>query len=309
MDKPPPFRLEGLTGREYKLLLAPKDFPAKPSEAAKQVWSRLPKILTPHLAEAATIPGLPSPKERRVEFRDTGRLAFDKAGYSLRLRTRKTENEVALKLRTGDIYVSGSTSLPEAVNLGASGKETTDAKFEEDIAPLEVQVDANGVVISAEPGIRSRFSRSTERKQKGTYSLERYSDAKTLFPTLDESLRETGVILGDHAALIAGPEIDERVFKAENISLKNAVGIDIALTLWYFDDAIPAAKAKPLRVVELSFQWDFPSAAENDKNPEKTFRAQARRAERLFLDMQRAFWDSIDRENSSKTQLGLPKPR
>jgi hypothetical protein len=297
------FTLTGLNGREYKMMLAPKDVRDEPKEAADWVWSKLSKAFGPHLSNRATFPELPKAREREIEFRDTGELALDNVGYSLRLRT-DDKSEVTLKLRTADIFVSGSTSLPKAAKTDG---EENDAKFEEDVAPLEVQGD--GITLPDEPGIRSRFSRSTGREKKGTYSLERYSDAKTLFTTLDASLEELGVTLTDDTALNPGPAIDEYVFKAKGISLKNDVEIGVAVTLWYLDEENPAAKKKPLRVVELSFQWDFPKVEETDEDPEKTFRTQARRAEGLFIDMQRTFWDQIDRENSSKTKLGLPKPK
>jgi hypothetical protein len=305
------FNLTGLTGREYKMLLEPGRFPGNPGEVADRLWSRLPPIFGPHLADADGLPALPDAKQRMVQFLDTDKLALDGQGYSLRLRRKenKKKSEVTLKLRTADIFLSGSTSLPQPAGVDTGNGEEGAAKFEEDIAPLEVQIGGNNVALPDDAGTRSRFSRSAGREKKGTCKLERYLNAAQLFPTLDGSLREAGIELSDDVGLNPGPEFDERVFKVEGVSLRDELDVDLTLTLWYFDDPGSGAEGTPLRVVELSFQWDFPTVQQDSDEAGRRLRRQARRAMNLFIGMQRAFWEEIDRQTSSKTKLGLPAPR
>lgn len=303
------FQLTGLTGREYKMLLDPEHFEAKPKQAGGVIWSMLPAIFEPHRTGDEPFPALPDDKERKVQFRDTDKLVLRSQGFSLRLRGKNALDEVTLKLRTSDIFVSGTTSLPRTLPPALGDGEEGDAKFEEDIAPLEVQTDDEGVVVPGSPGTRSRFSRSTTREKDEEYVVERLSDVVALFPTLQASLDEAGVSVALKARMNPGPEIDEHVFEAKGIPLKDQFRIKLALTLWYFDRANPKAAQKPLGMVELSFQWDLPDKIETDEEAERKFRMQSRRAERLFVDMQTALRDVIDRKNSSKTEQALPDPR
>jgi hypothetical protein len=303
------FALSGLTGREYKMLLDPDRFPDDARQVADSVWEKLPDIFGPHLAEAGGMPRVPAPKKRAIRFHDTDDLALDGEGYSLRLRQKGDDSEVTLKLRTADIFVSGSTSLPEPDDI--EDGEEAEGKFEEDIAPLEVQAGDRQVVLSAAAGMRSRFSRSIgrEKKKKGAYGIACYADATALFPRLHESLVEAGVELAPEIVLNAGPEIDERVFKTGATGLKDDLEIVLALTLWYLEDPDAGAGRKRLRIVELSFQWDFPEDMPDSAAEMARWRRSSRRAGGLFIAMQEGFRDQIDRASSSKTKLGLPERR
>ena len=178
------FNLTGLTGREYKMLLEPGRFPGNPGEVADRLWSRLPPILGPHLADADGLPALPDAKQRMVQFLDTDKLALDGKGYSLRLRRKgnKKKSEVTLKLQTADIFLSGSTSLPEPVEVDKGHDEEGEAKFEEDIAPLEVQTGGNNVALPDDAGTRSRFLRSAGRGKEGHLQARAIPPCSPAFP-------------------------------------------------------------------------------------------------------------------------------
>jgi hypothetical protein len=302
----PGFELFGLTGREYKMMLKPAEFAGFPDDAAAKAWQRLKPILGEHLeAESIGFDAVFGEKvERGVRFRDTDRLALDEKGYSLRVRDEASSSEVSLKLRTPDIILSGSTdlSIPGKAPAGEKVKE----KFEEDIAPLEVQTDG-GVTPAAKPSTRSRFSRSTKRTRDEKYDLTGFEQAFELFPPLAASLAEDGVDITVKTPLKSGPRVQEHVFRTGGtIDLKDDVRISFALTLWYFDrDAAPDRDTIP-DVAELSFQQEFePEAGGEDPS---RLRARASRTQTLFLQMQTGLRDWLDLENSSKTKMALPKP-
>ncbi len=82
-------RIEGLTGREYKIMLEPGRFSGAPDKAARRFWNRLASIVA--LCGRKAGPGgfddvFPKGATSGIRFKDTPRLLLDKHGYSLRIR-------------------------------------------------------------------------------------------------------------------------------------------------------------------------------------------------------------------------------
>ena len=295
------FKLKGLTGREYKLLLKPEKFIGTAETAAKRFWTKHLRAIVAGYRKPRTngrFEKLFPQNVRAVRFYDTGGLELDARGYSLRLRHGRTDgamSEITLKLRSPDIFESGLATP----SVGESDDERVKEKFEEDIAPLEVQEKAGRVAAPPEPSTRSRFSRSIQRERAEVFEVERFQDATRLFPSLRRDLRSVGATIPPGSKLNPGPPILEYVFEAEGVALKAGIKIDIALTLWYFyRDKEPDEQTKP-RVAEISFQWN------TTKNAAVTL-AQTRCAQNLFCDMQKRLESWINMDDSSKTELALP---
>ena len=296
------FKLKGLTGREYKMLLKPARFKGPAKAGGKRFWTRrLAPIVAGHWKAPSngSFDALFGERVRVVRFYDTDERDLDAHDYSLRLREDKNgtpKSEVTLKLRTSDIFASGLAKL----SAGKTGKdEELSEKFEEDIAPLEVQAKAKQVKAPPEPSTRRRFSRSTQRERAEAYQLARFKDATRLFPSLGPNLEALAAAIPPGTALSHGPVILEYVFEAKHVVLIGGIKVDIALTLWYFDrDSEPDARTTP-KVAEISFQWNTPK-----KSAVTLAKTQCARA--LFRDMQQALKSWISMEDSSKTELALP---
>jgi hypothetical protein len=294
------FKLAGLTGREYKMLLAPEKLAGLPEEAGSRFWELLGPIVnrrrvrgTPKLGSfEAVFEG----SERQVQYRDTDDLALDAKGYSLRLRDEGKSREITLKLRTADILESGTA------NLSVRSGKKVEEKFEEDIAPLEVQTSGKTVAIAMEPSIRSRFSRSTTRKRPKENRLARFADAVALFETLGSNLEAVRGAIPLTARLNSGPRISEYVFKSQSVQLDHGVEIVLALTLWYFDRSAPPDRRMTPKVAEISFQW------ETDRRG-RISGAEAACGRDLFRAIQDDLAGWLDPNISSKTRLALPPRR
>ncbi len=294
------FRLQGLSGREYKMLLAPEKFAGLPEEAGNRFWELLGPIVNRRRArgtpKVGSFDAVFERSERNVQYRDTDNLALDAKGYSLRLRDEGKSREVTLKLRTADILESGTA------NLSVRSGKRVEEKFEEDIAPLEVQISTKTIAAAMERSIRSRFSRSTTRKRPKQNHLARFADAGALFPTLGSNLKAARGAVPLTAKLNPGPKITEHVFKSQNVLLREGVEIVLALTLWYFNRSAPPDRRMTPKVAEISFQW------QTDRRG-RISGAEAACARDLFLAIQDDLADWIDPNHSSKTTLALPPRR
>ncbi len=242
-------KLPGLNGREYKIMLKPEKFAGRPKVAGSRFWTELEPVVADHMDKR---PGampfderFPDLIRRSVRFHDTDRCLLAAHDYSLRVRETDSEPEITLKLRTADILASGLTDF-----RGVSRSAKT--KFEEDIAPLEVQTSGKGgVAKAAEPSMRSRFSRSTTQPLASQGEPTRLDQAIALFPGLGAHLAlAEGAAIATGAKLKKGPEILEYVFRTHDVRLTGDLVVGFALTLWYFD-----LKRKP-GVAEISFKWE-----------------------------------------------------
>lgn len=312
MGEPESFRIQGLTGREYKIMLEPKRFAGAPAKAARRFWKRLAPIVARHMDGKAG-PGSfdevfkEAIEDRPVQFCDTAALLLDAHGYSLRIRDKDAKRQVSLKLRTPDMLVSGLAAL-------GGSSDDADPKFEEGIAPLEVQ-RSDGTAMPSEPSIRSRFSRSTKQPLAPTARVASLADAYRMFPDLRRNLTAAiGRPAPRTARLLRGPPISEYVFKSKDVRLNPEAEIAFAITLGYFHRE--PGKTPLLEVAEISFAWKLETPEAEEDEREETGRWQRNRlgATRnldLFLAIQRELSGWIDKNNASKTKLGLPgrKPR
>lgn len=291
-----------LDAREYKLLLDPSKFVEPQSEkVANTLWD---DIVTPTINnrldsrenfQSRALHGFDAAKERIIRFWDTPDCILTAADFALRTRVDAKdgkslfpEREITLKLRMADYFVVASTSLPGAHDQAAR------TKFEEDIAPLEVQPPAPGtpVVFPAKRSIRSRFSLSTTLVRQWAKSERTTEALKHLFPGLEENLRRPNAFASEQV-LVGGPAIREFVSKGARVKLSENVIGDFTLTFWYFDTMeIPPA------VAEISFKC----ATINGEMPGKA----ARRALDLFIGLQIDLREYVNTDHASKTAMSLP---
>lgn len=289
--------LHKLKTREYKLLLRPDRFSDSTFEKVDQFWShRMKRLIDDELGDDQGGPrhqGRFSLEEDRiVRYWDTNDCLLTRADLTLRERrqidkpTASDVCEITLKLRMPDMFIVADTDLD---GNGAG----PDVKFEEDIAPLEVENSAGGgepVTISPARSIRSRFSLSTTKNSRWSEAIASLGTAKTLFPNLSHrSLLGTEFV--PQAPLTAGPSIRELVFENAQVRFGDDVTGKFALTLWFFDQTAP-------KVAEISFKCRTPGGGMPGKA--------ARHAFRLFIGMQSQLGDWINADYSSKTALALP---
>jgi hypothetical protein len=172
--------------------------------------------------------------------------------------------------------------------------------------------------------MRSRFSRSTTLPLPAGNEPETLGDVFRLFHDLKKHLTATtGKTPKAGSRLRKGPAISEYVFKSRGLRLVRSVEIGFAFTLWYFDrDREPDKKTIP-DVAEISIKWEIeerdsekaavkalkPIAGADEAERREKIRLGATRALSLFTAMQKDFSGWIDKDNASKTKLGLPKLR
>jgi hypothetical protein len=289
-----------LDAREYKLLLKPERFSQASSQEINHFWNeRIIPLIDGRLGlqndgDARYEGHFSSTAERIVRYWDTRECILTRADLTLRERRAAGSlgtsglSEITPKLRMPDLFVVAG------VKLGGNRPDAR-TKFEEDIAPLEVDDPNPGrqsVVISPVRSIRSRFSLSTTQSAEWNEVHAALGNAQTLFPTLRDYLLESGAAFQPETALIAGPLIRERVFKGARVRLGAGVIGKFALTLWYFDRPVP-------KVAELSFKCE---TAEGDMAGKA-----ARRALTLFTGMQSNLGGWVNSEYSSKTALAVAR--
>ncbi|WP_245372367.1 hypothetical protein [Rhizobium leguminosarum] len=290
--------LHKLKAREYKLLLKPDRFSESALEKVEHFWNdRMKRLIDDELGQDNR--GMPrhegrfSPTEERVvRYWDTADCLLTRAHLTLRERrqidklAKSDECQITLKLRMPDMFVVADADL-------GAGSADPDTKFEEDIAPLEVDNpagDGQPVSISPSRSIRSRFSLSTTKDRQWSEPIANLGNAQRIFSKLADHL-PFGTNFEPQRALIAGPSIREEVFENARVRLGANVTGKFALTLWYFDRTAP-------QVAEISFK----SKPANGEMPGTA----ARRALKLFIGMQNQLSDWINADYSSKTALALP---
>jgi len=291
-----------LTGREYKLLIAMRQFPGEASlPRANAFWKdRLIPVIGRHLGpqdgQSRHNKGFKDEKteERRVLYYDAPSRVLAENDYTLRDRRPAGEGgkrKVTLKLRMADQFVVAGTRLH---NDG----EDLQTKLEEDIAPLAAaaddRTDAAQIALAKPRSIRSRFARSVSRTIAADRPLSQLQHALELFPRLEENLNAdaTGRLMPGEK-LLAGPEIREVGFAGAKVDFGDGAIGKFTLTLWYFR---PDAARRD--VAEISFRCAFDGAMPG---------AAARRALTLFVAMQDELGDVLDLQGSSKTALALPR--
>jgi len=278
-----------IDGREYKLLLKPAKFAGDPSAAlANNFWNHhLKPIIKGALdkrsgGKARWKGHFGAAKVRSVFYRDSKSHVLDSIDLSLRRRGKADgKQEITLKLRTSDLFISALTPV-----TGSSPDART--KLEEDIAPLQVQ---KRKVVADYGNTRSRFSRSTTQPLAGDQLPGTLAQACKLFPSLEQDLMRGGLSL--KTPLISGPALDEHVFKGPKVELGSGISAEFTLTLWY-----RGRKRQKPYVSEISFRC----ATDDGFMPLPA----ARRAHLLFVAMQKDLAGWVDTENSSKTALALP---
>jgi len=292
-----------INGREYKLLLKPKKFKTfkgDPSAAlANAFWTdHLKPIIQRHLDERsgrrARFKGeFDAAKIRNVRFWDTKGHTLASCDLSLRQRGKASgAQEMTLKLRTSDLFISGLTAVP-------GSEPDAKTKFEEDISPLQVQRSPSGPgrhVVADYGATQSRFSRSTTQSIDAVPST--LAQACKLFPSLKQNLmchdkpdgRKRDLDL--KARLRPGPAIEEHVFKGPKVDLGGGITGEFTLTLWYFEKRRRAPK-----VSEISFKCEIDGLMRLPA---------AQRAHSLFVAMQEELADWANTQDASKTALALP---
>jgi len=201
------------------------------------------------------------------------------------------EQEITLKLRTSDLFISALTAV-----TGSCPDART--KLEEDVAPLQVQLPrrtSRRKVVADYGNTRSRFSRSTTQPLAACKVPGTLAQACELFPSLEQDLMrhdQRGFNL--KTPLIPGPAIEEHVFKGPKVELGSGISAEFTLTFWYF-----GARRRTLKVSEISFRCS------TDDNGLIRLPA-ARRAHLLFVAMQKKLAGWVNTEDSSKTALALP---
>ena len=291
-----------LDAREYKLLLDPVRFSGEASQAVDILWNDHMKPLIDSALgrrngdEARYAGRFELTEQRTVRFLDADNCCLTRADLALRERRRITDTEetsalaeIALKLRMPDLFIVASADL-------AGADDNAETKFEEDIAPLEVDKpdgQDSGVVVSPTPSFRSRFSLSTKQKAKWPSEHATLGDVEALIPSLREVFKSAGVAFDPHATLSKGPEIHEKVFKGASVTFGGGSVGKFSLTFWYF---------LPERSVPMVAEISFKCATEQGQISANA----ARRAFILFIGMQSDLGDWLNMEHSSKTALALP---
>lgn len=291
-----------IDGREYKLLLRPTKFAGEPSAAlANAFWTKhLRPIVQGRLDKRqggkARFKGQFEPaKIRTVRYWDTKSHALAGSELTLRQRGKASDKdgaqEITLKLRTSDLFIS-------ALTVVTGSQRDAKTKLEEDIAPLQVQLSPRGrgrKIMADYSATRSRFSRSTTQSIEADAVPATLAQACGLFPSLEANLmrrHERGLTL--KTRLAAGPRIEEHVFKGPSVELGSGISGEFALTFWYFGKL-----RRVPQVSEISFKCEL----DGGLMPVPV----ARRAHRLFVAMQEELADWANIQDSSKTELALPR--
>jgi hypothetical protein len=291
-----------IDGREYKLLLQPTKWAREPSAAlANAFWTkRLRPIIQRRLDKPpsgkARFQGQFDPaKIRHVRYWDTKSHALASHELTLRQRGKASDSdgrqEITLKVRTSDLFVSAFTAV-------SGSRRDAKTKLEEDISPLQVQLSPAGrgrKVVADYSATRSRFSRSTTQSIGSDALPSTLAQACKLFPSLEDNLmsrHERGLTL--KTRLAPGRLIEEHVFKGPKVDLGSRISGEFALTFWFFEK-----QRRVPQVSEISFKCDL----DGGLMPLSV----ARRAHRLFVAMQEELADWANMQDSSKTELALPR--
>jgi hypothetical protein len=292
-----------LDGREYKLLLDPGRFPGAPSEEAiNRFWrEHLREIIAGGRGRRSGEGRRKNnpfklKKQRSVGFWDTKDCLLAGNDYSLRERADvidgpddTPEHKLTLKLRTADLFIAAATS--------ADTPDEADAKFEEDISPLEVVTTGRAgkktVALAHPPSIRTRFAVSIDQDLDESTRIKTLGDVFELYPNLRTNLELDGARkVKAGARMVPGPSIREVVFRNAEVDLDHELAAEFSFTLWYFE------KQRSPRIAELSFRYKT-----GDEDPRL---APALRALKLFCAMQQGLERWLDVRNVSKTALALP---
>ena len=294
-----------LSGREFKLLLEPdvlggkdgldaaKDFKGLLVEAVKDVFDKTKN------GEPCFEGKFDQEKRRIIHFWDDAARSLKSHDFFVRTRTEADENweapgkpELTLKFRSEDVVLA---ALAHAMMRNGSHRLVkdgdSDAKLEEDIGRLQIEVAPKSVVRPGSPKMRSRFSASCEAKLEKDGKFE-IGDLMECIPAFERCYRmatgeappEPGTDLG------RGPEVRELVFGEFKIKLEKKLEADCCLSVW--DIAAPVS----LRIVEFSYKVPL----ERETWSENA----ARSVVQLFLGLQSRL--PTDVEFTSKTEFALP---
>lgn len=291
-----------LDAREYKLLLQTTAVPPDTGmEAAAAFWT---KRMVPVVERCFEADGPRKPahrgtfskrKVRAVRFWDTGAGLLAANALSLRTRTEEpggdgavATTQLTLKLRSPDLVTAMSA------DLRGSG-EVSETKLEEDLSPLVIAnrgAKAGPACLAKPPSIRSRFSRSTTQPVE---PISTVGEMAKLYPGLKGTLNVFGASLPERSEpLVAGPQIDEVVYRGPKVDLGAKAFAQFSLTLWTIH-----VKREQHGVAEISFKCEiddgvYPPVA-------------AWSAYRLFVAMQTSLARIMETSELSKTALTIPR--
>ena len=200
------------------------------------------------------------PEARPVRFRDTEGHLLDSQGYSLRVRKEDPDQEITLKLRTPDIFVSGFAR----VRGGQRRADEIRGGHRPAGGSAEAWRDEGLRAIDPQPLLPIDDTALCRPER----ALDTLDDAFGLFRDLEKSLvGSVGETPKAESTLLEGPDIREYVFKSEDVRLIKGVEIGFALTLWYFDRKREPDRRSVPNVAEVSFKWEIEKRDEDkDKN-------------------------------------------
>ncbi|MFC3034793.1 hypothetical protein ACFOEE_19995 [Pseudoalteromonas fenneropenaei] len=255
-----------VTSREYKQLLDPAHFTYSSESLDVASYDNVIKTNISNAIGRNVNGSLSLNKNRQIAFYDSPSSCVLRAnGYLFRERSYASSNEVTLKFRSSDRYISAFEDLSSVTN----GAET---KLEADIGLKNG--DSYKVV----------YSHSTTAIN--TRTLSDFKDIHSHFPGFAD---DYGFSDNLPLAVVGGIYITEHVYKGTEIDL-GSIDAELSLTLWYVGQ--PSAAQHPM-LAEVSFKIEDGSAAYSQKVVQRA---------KLALEALQTLdnWNSID--NTSKTQ-------
>lgn len=263
--------MQTITSREYKIMLRAAKFkgdePAL-TGATSALWRDLAGIALPHVVSLSG--GLDTVgKGRRIRFFDTAGNWLRASDYIVRERVdlEKGTRELTLKFRHPDRYITQDRKMAPAE--GYPGE----IKLEEDIKPEFLKLYS--------------FSSTVTVPEEGP--LATLADVGRIFPGLPDAVdafpgAEALQLVGNFTAF-------ERVVSGARFQIRREPEVlaECVLVVWYAGDA---ADTKPA-LAEFSFKYKDEAEAFTGK--------MARRAYRVFMDIQSQLGDWIDAKSLTKT--------
>lgn len=255
-----------VTSREYKQLLDPIHFTYSSESADVANYFNVIKANISNAIGRSVNGSLSLNKNRQVAFYDSpSSCVLRSNGYVFRQRSYPNSNEVTLKYRSSDRFISGFEDLSSATN-GAETKLEADIGF------------SNG------DNYKVVYSHSTT--VPNTRTLNDFKDIHSHFPGFADNYGYSDNL---QLAVVGDIHVTEHVFKGAEIDL-GSIDAELSVTIWYLGQ--PSAAQRPM-LVEASFKIEDSSATYTQKVVQRA---------KLALQQLQAVqsWNAID--NTSKTQ-------
>ncbi|POF28640.1 CYTH domain-containing protein [Roseibium marinum] len=251
-----------ITSREYKLILNSGRFQDR--NAGSEAFQDLIDFLAGQLG--GEIKRQQKEEMRRTTYLDTQDFELRRAGYALRLRHEKDDDDykLTLKFRSPDLI------LAEDASVETTDDRRAEMKFEEDLMPP----------------FRSVFSRSSAIRFKKEPELSTVHDATGIFP----ALKRLGLAEKTKLLTVNGFRPAEIFRKLCKVDFRKADPIKLGLSFWYAGNT----DYWPL-IAECAFDFEW------DPARERFDLDQVRRANELFRVLQKQpGW--FDAEATTKTR-------